>query len=235
MLTLIAFFSEFLGTLSGFGSSTFFVPTATWIESFQLVLALTGILHCFGNLFRMALFREHFRLQTFLLLALPTFIFTAIGATLTSYLDTIWMLRFLGWILIVLSLHSLLVPKIQIRAPKCVAIVLSSVSGFSTGFVGTGGAFRGIALKALLLPKDSFIVTSATIDLLGDGIRTGIYLHNGFMDWNQWFYVPLLGLAAWFGARSGQKILSRINQKQFENIVSIFVFASGLLMLNFPL
>lgn len=56
LLTFLAFISEAIGTLSGFGSSTFFVPLAILVESFTFVLALTAILHCFGNLSKILLF-----------------------------------------------------------------------------------------------------------------------------------------------------------------------------------
>ena len=44
-LGFLAFISETVGTVSGFGSSTFFVPMAVFLESFHMVLALTAILH----------------------------------------------------------------------------------------------------------------------------------------------------------------------------------------------
>ena len=115
--------------------------------------------------------------------------------------------------------------------PKWAATVLAAISGFSTGFVGTGGAIRGLALAALQLPKNSFVVISSAIDIGGDLIRTIIYLRNGFMDWGQWFYLPLLAVAAFAGANIGKLILNRINQVQFEKIVAVFIFLSGLMML----
>ena len=46
---LIAFFSEIVGTVAGFGSSVFFVPLAGLFFDFHTVLALTSILHVFSN------------------------------------------------------------------------------------------------------------------------------------------------------------------------------------------
>lgn len=230
-LSLIAFISEFLGTISGFGSSTFFVPAALLIESFQLVLALTAILHCFGNLFRMFLFREHFNWKSIILLAVPALIFTGVGAALTTLVPSDWIFRTLGGILILLSVIFYIgKSKIPIL-PKWAAVLISAFSGFSTGLVGTGGAIRGVALAALQIPKNTFVITSATIDVFGDLLRAGIYIKNGFMDWDQWFYIPLLGFAAFVGSRIGKRLLDRINQAQFDKIVSIFVFLSGLMML----
>lgn len=227
----IAGVSEFLGTLSGFGSSTFFVPTALLVESFQFILALTAILHCFGNLFRLVLFRKNFEWRFFLILAIPSLVFTGLGAVLTNFFSADTAKTTLGVVLVFLAVLTVLRDKKKNLLPRWVGIVLSAASGVSTGFVGTGGAIRGLALSSLNIPKNSFVALSSGIDVGGDFIRAAIYLKNGYMDWSQWFYIPLLGMAAFVGARAGQVLLSRINQAQFDKIVAIFVFLSGLLMI----
>lgn len=231
ILTLMAFFSELVGTISGFGSSTFFVPLALLVESFHLVLVLTGILHCFGNSWRIIIFRKHFHLPSFLLLVLPTIAFVGLGAVLTVQFSTVFIQKVLGVVLIFISLFLLFNQKLIKVMPKWLATFLSIMSGFLTGFVGTGGVFRGLALTALKLPKNTFIMTSASVDIGGDLLRTFIYLKNGYMDWDQWFYIPMLGTAAFLGIKVGKRIIDKLNQKQFENMVSIFIFLSGVLML----
>lgn len=230
-LIAIAIASELLGTISGFGSSTFFVPLALLVESFKFVLALTAILHCFGNIFKISLFRTDFQWKNFFRLAIPSFIFTGIGAYLTSYIVSEWLMRGLGVVLVCFSLISLFARKKMQKWPSWVAILLSAVSGFSTGLVGTGGAIRGMALAALQLPKNTFIVISAAIDIGGDALRALIYVEQGYMDWSQWFYIPLLALAAYVGAYLGKIILMRIDQVQFEKIVAVFILISGLFMI----
>lgn len=86
-----AFISEILGTLSGFGSSTFFVPISSLFEGFKLVLAITSILHCFGNVSKIYLFRKELNLKTFLPYALPFVFMTGVGAFLTTYLTADWL------------------------------------------------------------------------------------------------------------------------------------------------
>ena len=230
-LSAIAFLSELLGTLSGFGSSTFFVPAALFVESFQFVLALTAILHCFGNFFRIWLFREGFEWKYLSQLVLPAVVFTVIGAALTATVSVEWMMRALGVLLIALSVVFFVGKHKLTKLPTWASVILSGLSGFSTGFVGTGGAIRGLALSAMQLPKTSFVITSASIDILGDALRAVIYIRNGFMDWHQWFYIPILGLVAYAGEKKKKNILNKISQQQFEKIVSVFIFISGIMML----
>lgn len=230
-LAVVAFVSEILGVLSGFGSSTFFVPIGILVESFKLILVLSAILHCFGNLFKIIIFRKDFKWPVFFQLAAPSVIFTAIGAFLTTKFSSDLMIRCLGLFLMFFALLTFVFKKQISLMPRWISIFLSAISGFSTGFVGTGGAIRGLAMTALQLPKNSFVAISSAIDIGGDALRAIVYLQNGFMDWGQWFYIPLLAIAAFAGARVGKKILSHINQNQFEKIVAVFIFLSGLMML----
>ncbi|MCB0418220.1 MAG: sulfite exporter TauE/SafE family protein [Bdellovibrionales bacterium] len=231
LLSLIAFGAEFVGTISGFGSSTFFVPAALFLESAQFVLALTGILHCFGNVFKLILFREKFPWRTFFFLALPAVISTGIGAWLASvYVSTLFR-PVLGAFLIFVGLFSLFMKSRALSASRPVALLLSILSGIATGLVGTGGALRGLALTTLQVPKLSFVALSSAIDFGGDLLRTAIYLHSGFMNWDEWYYIPLLGVGAYLGARLGRYVLTRLDQRHFERIVAFFVIVSGLVLL----
>lgn len=228
-LTFIAFATEVLGTLSGFGSSTFFVPSAVYFESFNLVLALTAILHTFSNLSKLTLFHNKALWPQLLQIALPSILFCGVGAVLSNWLDPLLFKRTLGVALIIISIF-LLVFKLKNKIFKLTPLqthILVSLSGFLTGLVGTGGALRGLLLQSLNLSKDSFILFSAGIDIGGDLLRTVIYTSQGYMDWNQWFYIPMMGAAAIAGAWVGQKLLVYIPQKQFEIIVACGVFMSG--------
>ena len=84
---LIAFFSEVIGTIAGFGSSVFFVPLAGLLFGFHEVLALTSILHVFSNAAKLTLFGRHVRWNLLLLLGVPSIIFVVLGAFLSAKLE----------------------------------------------------------------------------------------------------------------------------------------------------
>lgn len=230
-LVFLAFVSEVIGTLSGFGSSTFFVPMALLVESFKFVLVITAIMHCFGNGFKIFIFRADFQKEAFFRLALPSILLTGLGALLSAIFSAVFLIRGLGIALMVLAILSYFGQRRIQKWPQWTGPLLSGVSGFATGLVGTGGAIRGLALSALNLPKNSFVMISSSIDITGDLFRAAIYLKNDYMDWSQWFYLPLIFLAALLGANLGKRILKHIPQAQFEKIVTIFIFFSGLVMI----
>lgn len=230
-LSILALFSEILGTISGFGSSTFFVPIALFFESMHLVLAITSILHCFSNFSKISLFRGPFSWPLFWKLSLPFILLTVAGALVTNWFSPENLMHALGLFLISISILFFISKRFAYRIPFGFGVVLSGLSGFSTGLFGTGGALRGLSLSAIALEKNQFILMSSAMDMAGDLLRAGIYIYHGYMDWEQWFYIPLLAISAFLGAWVGKKILHKIDQKHFDNVVIFAVFLSGLALL----
>ena len=227
-IVITAFFSEIIGTISGFGSSTFFVPAAQFFENFKLVLVLTAILHTFANLSRLWIFRQSLKNQLFMKLAVPSVLLTGLGALMTNLVDTEVLQKALGIGLMIISTAAFL-KKIHLNQnSKWQATFITAISGFLTGFIGTGGALRGAALSLLHIEKEMYVALSSGIDVGGDILRLIIYLKNGFMDWQQWHYIPLLAIAAYLGTRIGKKLLSKINQEHFNKLVAVLIFISGI-------
>ncbi len=244
LFIFLAFISEIIGTLSGFGSSTFFVPLAQMLQSFHLVLVLTSALHVFANFSRILNFKEGLSWALFLKWALPSIILTAVGAQLNQYVDTHLYKQSLGIGLIIIAVilyvfnsrKKIVDESLEKKSGNTFSLdrapwwaqPLIALSGFLTGFLGTGGALRGVALASMNLPAQLFIGLSSGIDIGGDILRLGIYLKNGYMDWKHWYYFPLLAIAAFAGIRVAKSILSRMNQTQFYKVVSFFVLVSGI-------
>ncbi|MCB1196952.1 MAG: sulfite exporter TauE/SafE family protein [Deltaproteobacteria bacterium] len=230
-LAVVAFFSEFLGVISGFGSSVFFVPIALFFETMHFVMMITALLHCFANFSKITLFKTDFSWQSFWKLAIPSILLTAVGAIISKWFGVDRLIQILGIFLICLALFFFFGKPYINKLPKSTPIVLSGLSGFFTGFLGTGGALRGLALTAMHLEKGQFVALSSGIDFAGDLIRTAIYIYHGYMDWQQWFYIPILAIAAWLGASFGKRILEKMDQKKFDTIVTLMVLISGIAMI----
>lgn len=225
-LILIAFATEVIGTVGGFGSSVFFVPLASMVESFQLVLVLTAILHVFSNVSKLILFGKDTNWKIFFAFTISGLPFLIVGALLSNQIDVKALKLLLSIFLIIFALGMLLRPQFKINANFKSVFLSSSSSGFFAGIVGTGGAIRGLALASFNLTKNTFIATSAAVDLIIDGTRAGIYLHKGYFNSGYW-YVPILALIAWFGSSLGKKILTNFSQETFRKVVLYFIMIIG--------
>ncbi|MBX9768515.1 MAG: sulfite exporter TauE/SafE family protein [Bdellovibrionales bacterium] len=228
---LLAFVSEMVGTVSGFGSSVFFVPLAGMLLDFRTTLALTGILHIFSTSAQLFMFRREIDWKLMAKIGIPSVIFVLIGAMLNERADLKYAELVMGFFLIAFALTFLIKKDLKFRPSNFNAVVGGAVSGFLAGLTGTGGAVRGATLAAFNLPKGAFVGTSAGIDFAVDSSRTAVYLWNGYLGSQYYWYIPVLMLLAYAGAYVGKKLLDVIPQDIFRKIVLVLIFSVGILMI----
>ncbi|MGH9974029.1 MAG: TSUP family transporter, partial [Nitrososphaeraceae archaeon] len=106
----MVFFSEIVGTMAGFGSSTIFLPLASYLVEFKTALVLVAIYHLFGNISRITFFRHGLDRNVLLIFGIPSFVLSLIDATLVGTLSQTFLKLILGIFLIVLSVLFLIKP-----------------------------------------------------------------------------------------------------------------------------
>ena len=228
----IAFFSEVVGTIAGFGSSVFFVPLAGLLLGFHEVLALTSILHVFSNGAKLVLFRRHVQWRLLLLMGIPSVCLVIIGAYLSARLEFKLTELILSLFLIAFSLFLFFRPAVKLSQNALNAVACGGVAGFLAGLIGTGGAIRGLALAAFDLEKGTFVATSAAIDSGVDFSRMIVYLRNGFLLPSFYWYVPGLFLMAFAGSYVGKLALNKLEQKNFRKSVLLLILFIGVITLG---
>ncbi len=217
------FFSEIVGTMAGFGSSTIFLPLASYVFDFQTALVLVAIFHFFGNLSRIAFFRHGLEKNVLLLFGVPSFVFSLIAATLVGELSQILLTFMLGLFLIVISTAFLLRPKLAFPANAKSLVLGGGISGFIVGLIGTGGALRAAFLTGLKMEKEKYIATAAVIALGTDATRIPSYISAGFLSEQYYYLILILFGTAVAGSYVGRKIVTTINQDKFKKMVLIAV------------
>src|SRR4051812_39333704 len=105
---LVTLAAEILGTIGGFGSSVFFVSISHFFFDMQTVLALTGLLHVFSNIFKIGLFRKNIDWRLTMLIGFPSVALTFVGALLTSFVNMESVKLVLGIFLLALAFLFLL-------------------------------------------------------------------------------------------------------------------------------
>lgn len=227
----LAFVSEVIGTVSGFGSSILFVPLASMFFDFKTVLGITAVFHVFSNLSKIALFRNGIDKNIALKLGVSAVVFVIIGAWLTAYIPSGPMELLMNVVLVLLSVYLLVNFNKPIQRTDSNLIRGGIVSGFLAGLVGTGGSVRGITLAAFQLPKDIFIATSALIDLGVDSSRAVIYLANGYFSKAYILLIPFLIVISVAGSYVGKLILKRTPETIFRYIVLGIIILTSVVQL----
>ncbi|WP_338378010.1 sulfite exporter TauE/SafE family protein [uncultured Flavobacterium sp.] len=231
LFLFLALVAEIIGTIGGFGSSVFFVPFSNLFFDFHTVLGITAIFHLSSNISKIYLFRKGLDKKLLLQIGIPSVLFVIIGGILSSYFDSKLLEIGLGIFLILLSLLFLIKDKLVIPARLKESIIGGSLSGFTAGFLGTGGAIRGITMVAFNLEKSVFVATSATIDFGIDFTRSFVYFFNGYITKEILIYIPFLFIIGFLGTWVGQKILNKIPQNKFKKLSLFLILGIGIFSL----
>ncbi|MBP6303176.1 MAG: sulfite exporter TauE/SafE family protein [Bacteroidia bacterium] len=231
LFLLAAFLCEILGTIGGFGSSVFFVPIAGFFFSFNMVLAITGILHVFSNVNKLLLFRNSIDKKLLQYYGIPSVLLVLAGSYLSTHTSFELAELTLAFFLVIFSATLLMLPNLQLPATRNNALLSGALAGLLAGFNGTGGAIRGISMAAFNLEKNTFVATSAAVDLGVDVSRSAVYLGFGYFDKQYWYLIPLLLVISFFGSLVGKKLLNRIPQEKFKKLVLFLILGIGLILL----
>ena len=230
LFLILAIIAEIIGTIAGFGSSVFFVPLANFFFDFQTVLGLTALFHVFSNISKITLFRKGLDKKLLLSIGIPSVIFVIIGGVLTQFLDNKILEIVLAVFLIAFSLLFLINKELVVKPTSKSTFIGGSLSGFTAGLLGTGGAIRGITMAAFNLEKNIFIATSAAIDFSIDITRTFVYFFNGYIKNDILIYIPFLIIISWLGTYIGKYILQFIPQEKFKQIALGLILFIGIVM-----
>ncbi len=224
----IGFFSEVVGTMAGFGSSTIYLPLTSYFVDFKTALVLVAIFHLFGNIGRITFFRHGLDRKVLLVFGLPSFLLSLLGATLVGGLSQTLLKLLLGIFLISLSVTFLVRPKLAFPSNTRSLLLGGGISGFIVGLIGTGGALRAAFLTGLKIDKEKYIATAAVIALGTDATRIPTYLANGFLAEQYYYFIPILFGIALAGSFVGRKIVGRIDQAKFKKMVLIAIILASI-------
>jgi uncharacterized protein len=235
-IAFITIIASFIGTLSGFGTSTLLIPTLSLLGvPFSQALLLVGIIHWVGNLWKIIFFREGILWRLIATFALPGILGAFLGARLMVSVPQSVLLRYLGLFLIVYVLILLFMPAFRVKPTDKNAILGGTLSGLSFGFFGMGGVIRSAFLIAYELPKKVYLATTGIIGICVDSTRLATYMHKGVSLQALLLYGLLVFIPASFlGAYSAKNIIEKLPQKYFKLIVALFLLIVGLKLVFAP-
>src|SRR3989338_6047384 len=139
-LVVFSFIASAIGTTTSFGTSTFMVPVLGLFYPLSITLLFTGIIHWFGNIWKMLFFRSGKKWGLIFLFGVPGVIASYFGAKLISTIPEDFLSRLLGAFFILYVLFLFKNKEWKLPAGKSSAILGGLLSGFSSGIFGVGGA-----------------------------------------------------------------------------------------------
>jgi uncharacterized membrane protein YfcA len=232
MITLCA---AGVGTATGFGTSTIMIPVLSLWLGLPVALLFVGIIHLFGDVWKVVLFKKGLDWKLLLLFGGSGVAASYFGASLSFQDSGIELKRILGCFLVLYVVFLLSKRKWVLPKTSITAVSGGLLSGVCAGFFGVGGAVRGAFLTAFDLEKEVYIFTSGAIALFIDITRVGRYFGGGTKLEEGLLWALLLCVPVSFcGAYLAKRLLNRIPQRAFRIFVVVFLALVGAKLILWP-
>lgn len=235
LLAVLTVVASAIGTITGFGTSTMMVPVLVAFFPLPQALLLVGVIHWFGDVWKMLLFRGGARWRLVLLFGVPGILATVVGGMLVFQAPEGLLRQLLGAFLLAYVVFLFVKGRFKLPQTTATALAGGGLYGLFAGIFGVGGAVRGAFLTAYDLPKAVYIFTSGAIGLAVDTVRLGTYLAQGAtlddrLLWGLLLFIP----ASLAGAKLAKGVAERIPQERFRTVVAAVLALVALQLLLMP-
>jgi uncharacterized membrane protein YfcA len=234
-ITLLTVVASAVGATSGFGISTIMIPILAMALPPHEAIFLVSIIHWFGNVWNLALYRTGFDKRLVALFGVPGVAMAFAGAYLAVGVDAELLLRTLGGVLTGYSALLLWKPGFRVRPLTRNAVIGGAASGFFAGLVGLGGILRGLALSAFDLPTSAYLATAAAIGLFVDSARVIAYVTGGAeLSTHYWWGLLAFLPASLLSAVLAKRSVAKLSHGAYRTVLTVCFLLIGLKLLLAP-
>jgi uncharacterized membrane protein YfcA len=211
VVTLIAVAVSFTVSASaGLGGSLVLVPILALVLGTKEGVALAALLLAANNVVKVLAYRETLPFRK----ALVVIVLVAVGAALGALLVVAAPERVVTVVVIASFVLALLAERLDLsRLRRLGGPVLALGSGATSGFSGTSGPLKGMALRQLGLDRAHFVGAASLVSLAGDVTKATVFTEVGFLGGDSFLValgaIPLMLVATFAGRRINRSIGER--------------------------
>lgn len=200
---------------AGLGGSLLMVPTLALYLGSKEGVALAALLLASNNVMKIAAYRRTLPFRAASVIVVLIVVGAAIGSTLLVNAPE-WAVT-VG--IVVMFVASVAAERFRLRQLRTgFAPVLALVSGASSGFSGTSGPLKGVAIRNLDLDRRHFVGAASLASFAGDATKTAIFADAELLGRTSVLVaiaaVPLMALGTWTGstinARAGERTFAAL-------------------------
>jgi hypothetical protein len=173
-------------------------------------VALAALLLAANNVVKVFAYRETLPFRK----ALVVIVLVAVGAALGALLLVAVPERVVTAVVIVSFVLALLAERLDLsRLRRLGGPVLALGSGATSGFSGTSGPLKGMAIRQLGLDRAHFVGAASLVSLAGDATKATVFTEVGFLGGDSFLValaaLPLMLVATFAGRRINRSIGER--------------------------
>jgi uncharacterized protein len=189
-----------LSASAGFGGSLILVPALALLLGTKSGVALAALLLAGNNVVKVFAYRKTVPYRR----AAAVIVFVALGTFLGALLLVAAPERMVTIAVIVSFVLAFLLESLHAERFRQVSSpFLAFFSGAASGFSGTSGPLKGLAVRALDLDRLHLVGALSLVSLVGDVTKTAIWTEAKLLDGNDYLFalacVPLMFGATFLG------------------------------------
>lgn len=199
-----------LSASAGFGGSLILVPTLALMLGTKSGVALAALLLAANNVAKVVAYRKTLPVRR----AFAVIVLIAIGSAVGAFLLVAVPERVVGIAVLVSFALAFVLEYFNFkRVRRGSWPVLALASGATSGFSGTSGPLKGLAVRGLGLDRLHLVGALSMASLVGDVTKTAIWTEASLLNRNDYLFalmcVPLMIAATLLGRRFNLKISER--------------------------
>ena len=229
---LIAVYVSFtISASAGLGGSLLMVPTLALFLGTKEGVALAALLLASNNIMKIIAYRETLPFRKAAGIAALIVIGAAIGSTLLVNAP-VWAVTIA---VLAMFATTIITEKREIKAVRSkFGPFLAFVAGASSGFSGTSGPLKGVAIRNLDLDRRHFVGAASLASFAGDAAKTAIFAEADLLGRNAWLTclaaIPLMTLGTWSGSRLNERLGEHTFAILFWTVMAGYSIRLGILL-----
>ena len=217
-LILVLLFAGLAFTISasaGLGGSLILVPALSLLLGVKEGVAVSALLLACNNLVKLIAYRHTVPVKA----SLGVLVLTVLGSALGARLLVIAPER-LVQIAVILSLSSVfLMEQVKFnRLSQISSAFAAFFAGAASGFSGTSGPLKGLALRRLPLDRLHFVGAASAVSFAGDLMKTTVFAEASLLDDISWLVILITIPLMLLGTLAGRHLNSQIGERAFAGL-----------------
>lgn len=179
LLALVIPASFVLSAAAGLGGSLILVPGLMLAIGTREGIAVAALLLACNNVAKVIVYRKTLPWRASALIAAAVICGSALGASLMLQMPETWV----AWGVAVMVLLTLTGDFLS-HGPvhKAWAVGLAFLSGSTSGFSGTSGPLKGLAIRSLQLERFYFVGAASLVSMVGDMTKALVFSQSGLIN-----------------------------------------------------
>lgn len=215
--------SFFVSSAAGMGGSLILVPVLGLALGTKQGIALAALLLAANNVVKVIAYRKALPIRRLLIVLAAVSLGAALGARLLVSAPS----RLVGAAVVISFAVALIAQRSEV--PHGTAVLpplLAFGSGATSGFSGTSGPLKGVAVKGLALDRVRTAGAAAVVSLVGDASKSAVFADAKLLDGGAVMAavaaVPLMIIATFAGRRFNFVIGERGYDRLFWGVVGAY-------------